>query len=64
MRFQRDWAILILLVSYEKKKNVLGHLKRDERDQTVNDVPPPVPGAKVFPHQKASQGEFFTFEAF
>ena len=32
-RFQRDWAILVLLVSYEKKKNVLARLKRDETSE-------------------------------
>ena len=42
-------AILVLLVSYEKKKNVLARLKRDEtsKSRRSNDVRPPVPAIEA-----------------
>ena len=43
---ERDWAILVSLVSYEKKKNMLAHLKRYEMGEIrrSNDFRPTVPG--------------------
>ena len=56
-------AILVLLVSYEKKKNVLARLKRDETSKIrrSNDVRPPVPFIKLVPNNSVLLSNFMLY---